>query len=295
MQPQRRARGQHHTPRTKRRKTTGSQATLSRQLRRTAPPPGGPARRCTLARDGHTGQRTGRTREAHAAGKPTLPPSPLIRWHTLPVSPRCHRHSYTVRSVYLLRSILLPFRTPTNVFHHEPIKKKGSIFASDNKTLMALGRQSYADEGFTPVVNKEERTRRRLQLAAGAAAVMIGAVALCAVVFSDSTMGVVSLQEVSVRPLRACKPPCLCSEHKKRPRGHEESKLRSRPPCGLKEAVCLLRVASPVSPQSSSVPVLRARGQHVGLTASLDDAGCCGTRCGCRRCARRWRPCDHFP
>jgi hypothetical protein len=68
---------------------------------------------------------------------------------------------------------------------------------------MARGRQSYADEGFTPVVNKDERSRRRLQLAAGAAAVMIGAVAMCAVVFSDSTMGVVSLQEVSVRPLRA--------------------------------------------------------------------------------------------
>jgi hypothetical protein len=74
---------------------------------------------------------------------------------------------------------------------------------------MARGRQSYADEGFTPVVNKDERSRRRLQLAAGAAAVMIGAVAMCAVVFSDSTMGVVSLQEVSVRPLRACTPPCF--------------------------------------------------------------------------------------
>ena len=70
---------------------------------------------------------------------------------------------------------------------------------------MALGRQSYADEGFTPVVNKEERPRQT--------AAMIGAVALCAVVFSDSTMGVVSLQEVSVRPVRACMPPCLCIAH----------------------------------------------------------------------------------
>lgn len=64
---------------------------------------------------------------------------------------------------------------------------------------------SYVEEGFSPVVGKEQRSRRRLHLVAGMAAVVLGAVALGAVAFSDSALGAVSLQEeVSAPAASAC-------------------------------------------------------------------------------------------
>lgn len=115
---------------------------------------------------------------AHAADKLTLPQWPIV---------------HTAVSFTSFATFPCLF-TPAHELLGET-KRKGSTAPISEADGMAIGRQSYDD--VVTVVNKEERSRRRLQLAAGAAAVMIGAVALCAVVFSDSTVGVVSLQEVS--------------------------------------------------------------------------------------------------
>ena len=48
--------------------------------------------------------------------------------------------------------------------------------------------ESYVDQGFSPVVSMEERSRRRLNMVAGVGAAVLGAVALSAVAFSDSNM-----------------------------------------------------------------------------------------------------------
>jgi len=70
---------------------------------------------------------------------------------------------------------------------------------------MALGRSvdSYVEEGFSPVVNKEERSKRRLTMVAGVGAAVLGAVALSAVTFSDSGMSKTYLEQARVMSLQA--------------------------------------------------------------------------------------------
>jgi len=62
---------------------------------------------------------------------------------------------------------------------------------------------SYVEEGFTTVVNKEKRKMRRLTMVAGVGAAVLGAIALSAVTFTDSSSTRAFLPQA--RLLQVCK------------------------------------------------------------------------------------------
>ena len=58
---------------------------------------------------------------------------------------------------------------------------------------------SYVEEGFTPVVDREVRSQRRLKVAALAGVAVLGVLALVAVATSDRSMGASSLLETQLQ------------------------------------------------------------------------------------------------
>ncbi len=56
------------------------------------------------------------------------------------------------------------------------------------------------EEGFTPVVNKDERSQRRMKVVGRVGAVLLGVIVVSAVAFSDSGVARISLEESAAAP-----------------------------------------------------------------------------------------------
>ena len=56
------------------------------------------------------------------------------------------------------------------------------------------------EEGFAPVVNKDERSQRRMKVVGRVGALLLGVIVLSAVAFSDSGVARTSLEESAAAP-----------------------------------------------------------------------------------------------